>query len=164
MTKKKKSPGKVHKWMMKNSIIYKSGRKFFKSTSGKITLLVILFILFLGGSFHLANILGVRNTVRSFSGSMMEGDIGQVRKWVDDSADNPYRRTFPDFSSLIEEKTYYDIDVEKVRFSRRYSWAEADVDVRTLQNRQAVEHFQGTLLLQKGKGLFSWKIAGMETR
>jgi hypothetical protein len=164
LKKKKKPKSRVHRWLMKNSIVYRSGRKFVKSKFGLVlvSLAVILAIIFL--SFHLINVYNIRNILRGFEHALKDGNEDKALTFLDMSADNPYRLTFPDVVSLIRDDVYFTYQIEKIRFSQRYRWGEMETAVETFDGQNPIDSFQGRILFSKQeKRLFRWKIAGVES-
>ena len=164
MKKKKKSKSKAHKWFMKNSIIYRSGRKFVKSTFGRVfvSLVLVLVIIFL--SFHWLNIYNVRKVLRGFENALKDGNEDKAVAYLDRSADNPYRLTFPDVSALIQENVFFSFKIGKIRFSQRYRWGEMEASVETFEGQNPIDSFHGRILFSKqDKSLFRWKMAGVES-
>ncbi|MFW6131878.1 MAG: hypothetical protein ACOC5F_04710 [Candidatus Aminicenantaceae bacterium] len=161
---KKKKPNRLHKWLIKNSIIYRSGRKILKSKTGKACVSLIAFLLIIFLSFHFINVYNVKNKVKILEETLREGNIGNISEWVDFSSENPYKETLPDFDSLIEQKIFFDISIKNMNFSRHYKWAEIDVKVDSFEKKEKLDSFEGRILLQKNTShLFSWKIVGLES-
>ncbi|MGD2246397.1 MAG: hypothetical protein PVI11_07620 [Candidatus Aminicenantes bacterium] len=163
-SKKKKPKSRVHKWLIKNSIVYRSGRKFFKTKLGLIFISAALLVGIAFLSFHMLNVYNVKRALRGFEQAFKEGNKERVLAFLELSADNPYRLTLPDVSSLIEEKVFFDFQIERLNFSNQYRWGEVEAVVKTISDMTQLDTFQGRILfIKQGKSLFSWKIAGVES-
>ena len=149
---------------MKNSILYRSGRKFVKSTFGRafVSLVLVLALLYL--SFHWLNVYNVRKVLRGFENALKDGNEDKAMAFLDKSADNPYRLTFPDVSVLIQESVFFSFAIKKIRFSQKYRWGEMEASVETYEGQNPIDSFQGRILFSKQKkSLFHWKMAGVES-
>lgn len=161
---KKKKQSKLQRWLIKNSIIYRSARKFLKSKFGLVFISIIAFAFVLYLSFHLMNVSQVKRVLRGFEQALKQGNSENVFAYLNLGEDNPYRPTLPDISSLIEQKIFFEFRIKRLRFSQKYRWGEVEAEVETISDKERQDSFQGRILLnKKRKGFFSWEIAGVES-
>ena len=161
---RKKKPNRLHRWLIKNSIFYRSGRKFLKSKFGFFFLSAATLFLVLFLTFHLLNVYHVKRVVRGFERALEEGEQKSVMSFLDLRKENPYRMTFPNISVLIEQKIFFQIKIKRLKFSQKYKWGEVEATIETLKQSSRLDSFDGRLLFNKlEKRLFSWEIAGLES-
>jgi hypothetical protein len=107
--KKKTRKSKVHRYLYKNSYLYKWGTRILRSKIGRILVILIVAGLALHLGFRFYKNQQVKSFLIQWQNYQNNQQFSEFMNCLDTSAQNPYKNTFPDW-----EEQFFDIDMKMI--------------------------------------------------
>lgn len=109
---------KIDRWLFKNSIIYRTGKKLIGSRAGLLIAISIIAIALIYFINYKIAISGVTKTIYMWVEGINQKKVDVIRSISDYSDNNPYRITLPNIDFVFQNNSEIDlIDIKRIELN-----------------------------------------------